>query len=95
MGRIYIYIIAGIISSAMLSCKADRKPVAAKASIDTIPALVAQVKKCSRLYTAEYKLHKIITHSDEVRAKGKIFNHEYDFALPMAAARWQYPSTQR
>lgn len=91
MGRIYIYIIAGIISSVMLSCKADRKRVGAKASIDTIPALVAQVKKCSRLYTAEYKLHKIITHSDEVRAKGKIFNHEYDFALPMGSRKVAIP----
>ena len=34
------------------------------ASIDTIPMMVQQIKECSRLYTAEYKVHKIITHSD-------------------------------
>ncbi len=76
----------------MLSCSAGRKPDGEKAArIDTIPTLVTQVRKCSRLYTAEYKLHKIITHSDEVRAKGKIFSHEYDITLPVGSRKVAIP----
>ena len=31
-------------------------------SIDTVPMLVTQVQKCAKLYTAEYRVHKIVTH---------------------------------
>ena len=30
-------------------------------SIDTLPMLVMQIQKCSRLYTTEYRIHKIVT----------------------------------
>lgn len=74
-----------------LSCTEKAKPDDTPAAIDTIPTLITQVKKCSRLYTAEYKIHKIITHNDEVRAKGKILNHEYDVALPVGERKVAIP----
>ncbi len=74
-----------------LSCTEKAKPGDTPAAIDTIPTLITQVKKCSRLYTAEYKIHKIITHNDEVRAKGKILNHEYDVALPVGERKVAIP----
>ena len=40
--------------------------------IDTVPMLIMQVKKCSKLYTAEYRVHKIITHDDDLRLKGQL-----------------------
>lgn len=91
MGKNYIYIIIGIMFLSLGSC-ADREKAAGKAEpIDTIPKLVSQIKKCSRLYAAEYKVHKIITHDDEVRAKGKFLNHEYDFALPIGSRKVAIP----
>lgn len=78
-------------SSSALSCTEKAKPGDTPAAIDTIPTLITQVKKCSRLYTAEYKIHKIITHNDEVRAKGKILNHEYDVALPVGERKVAIP----
>lgn len=78
-------------SFSALSCTEKAKPDDTPAAIDTIPTLITQVKKCSRLYTAEYKIHKIITHNDEVRAKGKILNHEYDVALPMGERKVAIP----
>lgn len=74
-----------------LSCTEKAKPDDTPAAIDTIPTLITQVKKCSRLYTAEYKIHKIITHNDEVRAKGKILNHKYDVALPVGERKVAIP----
>lgn len=78
-------------SFSALSCTEKAKPGDTPAAIDTIPTLITQVKKCSRLYTAEYKIHKIITHNDEVRAKGKILNHEYDVALPVGERKVAIP----
>lgn len=78
-------------SLSALSCTEKAKPDDTPAAIDTIPTLITQVKKCSRLYTAEYKIHKIITHNDEVRAKGKILNHEYDVALPVGERKVAIP----
>lgn len=78
-------------SFSALSCTEKAKPDDTPAAIDTIPTLITQVKKCSRLYTAEYKIHKIITHNDEVRAKGKIINHEYDVALPVGERKVAIP----
>ncbi len=78
-------------SFSALSCTEKAKPDDTPAAIDTIPTLITQVKKCSRLYTAEYKIHKIITHNDEVRAKGKILNHKYDVALPVGERKVAIP----
>ena len=78
-------------SFSVLSCTEKAKPGDTPAAVDTIPTLITQVKKCSRLYTAEYKIHKIITHNDEVRAKGKILNHEYDVALPVGERKVAIP----
>ena len=40
-------------SFSALSCTEKAKPDDTPAAIDTIPTLITQVKKCSRLYTAE------------------------------------------
>ena len=50
--------------------------------IDTIPMMVQQIKECSRLYTAEYKVHKIVTHSDTAKISGKILGKEMSLSMP-------------
>ncbi len=60
-------------------------------SIDTIPELVLQIKKCSKLYTTECKIHKIVTHDDQVAVKGKIFNHDYNINLPLGQRKVAIP----
>ena len=52
------------------------------ASIDTIPMMVQQIKECSRLYTAEYKVHKIITHSDTYRISATVLGQKLNLNLP-------------
>ena len=53
-----------------------------KDEVDTIPMMVQQVKQCSRLYTAEYKVHKIVTHSDTTKITGSVFGQKMSLSLP-------------
>lgn len=50
--------------------------------VDTIPMMVQQIKECSKLYTAEYHVHKIVTHSDTIKLKGKLMGNDVDMPLP-------------
>lgn len=58
---------------------------------DTIPVLVMQIQKCSRLYTSEYKLHKIVTYDDTMSVKGKILNQNIRIDLPLGKRRIAIP----
>lgn len=53
------------------------------AARDTVAELVLQVSRCSRLHTAEMQVHKLVTHSDEVRMKGRLLSSDYDVRLPL------------
>ena len=50
--------------------------------IDTIPMMIMQIQKCSKLYTAEYKVHKIVTHTDQLKLKGSILQQVFNIQLP-------------
>lgn len=52
------------------------------AAVDTVPLLVTQIQKCSRLYTAEAHIHKIVTHDDQLKLKGSILKNDFSIALP-------------
>lgn len=60
-------------------------------SIDTVPMLVMQIQKCSRLYTAEYDIHKIVTHDDVKRLKGTVAGHDFDIRLPLGDRKIAIP----
>lgn len=51
--------------------------------VDSIPLLIMQIQQCARLYTTEYKIHKIVTYDDELRLRGSIFDHDFDLPLPL------------
>ena len=70
----------------------DAKQEAAVAQgIDTVPMLIMQVQKCSKLYTAEYRVHKIVTHDDALRLKGSLLKKQFDIKLPMADRKIAIP----
>ena len=48
----------------MVSCSDNKPMVTEPEPIDTIPMMVMQIQKCAKLYTAEYHVHKIVTHDD-------------------------------
>lgn len=59
--------------------------------IDTVPMLITQVQKCSKLYTAEYRVHKIVTHDDALRLKGQLMSKAFDVKLPLGDRKIAIP----
>ena len=60
-------------------------------SVDTLPMLISQVRKCSKLYTAEYRVHKIVTHDDVLRLKGSILQRQFNIKLPLGDRKIAIP----
>lgn len=70
--------------------KKSTEESAAKA-IDTIPMLVTQVQQCSRLYTTEYHIHKIVTHDDKMKLSGSFLKQDFSINLPLGDRRIAIP----
>ena len=66
-------------------------PAATVQGIDTIPMLVTQVQKCAKLYTADYRVHKIITHDDVIRLKGTVLQRDFNFKVPLGDRKIAIP----
>jgi hypothetical protein len=60
-------------------------------SIDTIPMLIMQVQKCSKLYTSEFKVHKIVTHDDVIRLRGSLLQQAYNIKIPLGERKIAIP----
>ena len=67
------------------------KPTEQVERIDTTATLVMQIQKCSRLYTTEYQVHKIVTHDDDIKLKGKLFSKNYNITLPLGQRKVAIP----
>ena len=61
--------------------------------IDSVPrpTLIMQLQRCSRLNTAEIKLHKIITHDDEMKLSGKLMGKELSVNIPAGKRKVAIP----
>jgi hypothetical protein len=55
------------------------------------PSLVTQVRQCARLYTTEYRIHKIITHDDVLRLKGSLLSQNINIPLPLGDRKVAIP----
>lgn len=79
-------------AAMMVSCgkKQPKTPEPVK-RIDTTATLVMQIQKCSRLYTTEYQVHKIVTHDDDIKLKGKLFSKKYNITLPLGQRKVAIP----
>ncbi len=53
--------------------------------------LVLRIQDCARLYTSEYRVHKIITHDDVLRFKGSLWAQQFDITLPLTARQIAIP----
>ena len=58
---------------------------------DSVPMLIMQIQKCARLYTAEYHVHKIVTHDDVLRLKGSILQRSFNIPLPLGDRKIAIP----
>lgn len=80
-------------TAALCSCSDQQEPPATVTEeiVDTIPTMIMQIRKCNRLYTTELKIHKIVTHDDEIRLKGSIMKHQFDIGLPAGKRKVAIP----
>ncbi len=60
-------------------------------NMDTVPLIVTRVRQCARLYTSEYKIHKIVTHDDELKLKGTFLQQEFNITVPMTERKIAIP----
>lgn len=67
------------------------KPAKDTVRIDTLSVMITQIKRCSRLNTAEVKVHKIITHDDVTNLSGKILGKEISIDLPTGKRKVAIP----
>ena len=83
-------IIVIVAITLLASCNRNKTDETAK-QVDTIPEMVMHIQKCSRLYTAEYKFHKIITHQDKKTIKASLFKTDMSFDIPMSERKIAIP----
>lgn len=67
--------------------QSDNQPV------DTIPMMVMRIQKCSKLYTSEYLLHKIVTYGDSASINGTFLHRNFKVNLPFGKRRVAIPIT--
>ncbi len=76
----------------MAACSSDPEPADTVAdNTESRPTLVQQVRKCSRLYTTEHRIHKIVTHDDVLRLKGQLLRQDFDIPLPLGERKIAIP----
>ena len=63
----------------------------AKTRTDSVGMLVTAVRGSSKMYTSEFRVHKIITHNDALKLKGSILGMSYKFDLPAGSRRIAIP----
>lgn len=80
-----------LLAIALSACTGGDAPRKAAEPLDTVPVMVMQIRKCSKLYTAEYNVHKIITHDDKVEFKGTLFNQKFNIPMPMSSRKIAIP----
>ena len=59
--------------------------------MDTIPLMVKKVRQCSRLYTAEYQVRKIVTLDDRKRLEGTFMSQDFSLELPAGRRKVAIP----
>lgn len=81
----------------LCSCSRGAKTADGPAAkgIDTVPMLIMQIQKHSQLYTAEYNIHKIVTHDDVLRLKGTVLGRQLDMRLPLGDRKIAIPMDAR
>lgn len=95
MLKLYIFIpfLLGAVFTTSCSCSDGKASSTGNSysGIDTVPMLIMQIQKCSRLYTTEYHVHKIVTHDDIVKLQGSLLKQSIDIKLPVGDRKIAIP----
>ena len=89
MKHLALFLLSAVLLLA--ACKGQQTAPDTTQKADTLPLMVMQIRKCARLYTAEYKVHKIITHADDVKLNGSFMRQKFNVTLPMSHRKVAIP----
>ncbi len=85
-------IIGLLLAAAALLSSCNGGQTAPEATpFDTLPMLVNSVRQCARLYSTEFKVHKIITHEDTKQLQGTFMNRPFSIDLPVGKRKIAIP----
>lgn len=84
MRKALLFVAIAILFAACTGCKGGSEEKKTATPLDTLPLLIMQVQKCSKLYTSEYVIHKIVTHSDNTRLKGNLLGADINMKMPLS-----------
>lgn len=59
--------------------------------VDTAAVLVTRMERCSRLYTAEYQLRKVLVYDNPAVVSGKVLRQDFKIKLPIGERRIAIP----
>ncbi len=81
-----------VIALGMRACSSSNgSSHADSVRIDTIPYMVRQMQRCSRLNVAELKVHKIVTHDDAMKLSGTVLGKEVSVNIPAGKRKVAIP----
>lgn len=87
-----IFLTAIVVTLVTLqACTGEQNEPAAGQRQDSLPDIVLQIQQCSRLYTSEYHVHKIITHDDKVSLSGSLLKKDFSVDLPVGQRKIAIP----
>lgn len=76
----------------LFACKGEKTDAGSGyQATDTLPILITQIQECSRLYTAEVKVHKIVTHDDVIRLRGSLLRQDFNIKVPLGERKIAIP----
>ena len=95
----YLFIILAVVIIGLVAVMCNSRlehgeasqPISTMQGVDTVPLLITQIQKCSKLYTAEYHVHKIVTHDDVVHLKGSLLKRDFDIKMPVGDRKVAIP----
>lgn len=87
----YISIITIILCCCCACNQHHETKVNTASSDDAFHSFIMQVQKCSRIYTTEIKIHKIVTHDDVIRLKGTILAQDFNIRMPLGDRKIAIP----
>ena len=93
IGVFAVLVVIGLIF-ARCSSSDDASSVRGQVPGSNLPGtcpLTEQLQQCSKLYTAEYRVHKIITHDDALRLKGQLLSKSFNLKVPLADRKIAIP----
>lgn len=88
------FIIPFLFCALLLTGCGDKEvapPPAEEQPIDTLQTILLKAQQCSRLYTTEFHIHKIVTYDDLISVSGKLFNQDYNLRLPVGHRKVAFP----